>query len=36
MRVFATLAIITLVTVGLGGCMTWFHHQQAVATQPLK
>jgi hypothetical protein len=36
MRVFTALAIIILVTVGLGGCITWFHHQQAVATQPLK
>jgi hypothetical protein len=36
MRIFTTLAIIALVAAGLGGCMTWFHHQQAVATQPLK
>ena len=36
MRIFMTLAIIAALAVGLGGCMTWFHHQQAVATQPLK
>jgi len=36
MRIFATLAIVILVTVGLGGCLGWWHHQQAVVTQPLK
>jgi hypothetical protein len=37
MRVFTALAIIISLAVGLGGCGgAFWHHQQAVATQPLK
>jgi hypothetical protein len=35
MRAFFTIAIVaTMAAVGLGGC--FWHHQQAVQTQPLK
>jgi len=35
MRTVLTIAIVvTMAAVGLGGC--FWHHQQAVATQPLK
>jgi hypothetical protein len=34
MRVFLACAIIITAVVGLGGC--FWHHQQAVTTQPLK
>jgi hypothetical protein len=35
MRAFITIAIVvTMAAVGLGGC--FWHHQQAVQTQPLK
>jgi hypothetical protein len=33
MRVFLACAIIITAALGLGGC---FHHEQAVASQPLK
>lgn len=36
MRVFLALAIIISVAVGLGGCGTFWHHQEAVVTKPLK
>jgi hypothetical protein len=35
MRTFLAIAIVvSMAAVGLGGC--FWHHQQAVATQPLK
>ena len=35
MRTFLTIAIVvSMAAVGLGGC--FWHHEQAVATQPLK
>jgi hypothetical protein len=33
MRILMICAIVLTATVGLGGC---FHHEKAVATQPLK
>jgi hypothetical protein len=34
MRVFLAIAIIISAAIGMGGC--FWHHQQAVQTQPLK